>query len=300
MKDQSKKMKNDSLGRHVWQSIWYLSGRVVLPVFCFAACQPATVPLTSLPGSHKQLSQTNIGLNNKNIDQINTTGVNPESVSLVPPRSIIVIGEPEQIQNSGQDQSPKDIDIAQPLNKKMVNPETKAEIAAANAVMDSITWQYQAGEKETKTLDTVVPVGEGVNLTEDALEAAFALLSNRTNPSIDEPIFEMPPKLDGVVRVGLLVPLSGKYAALGIEIRRSVEMALFTFNNPKIELLFLDTKGGDGAGTAAMTGIENDVDIFIGPLFTDAVIQARAVTDYVANGQKKPPMLLLSNNVVNK
>ena len=53
-----------------------------------------------------------------------------------------------------------------------------------------------------------------------------------------------------------MVPLSGKYAALGNEIRRSVEMALFTINNPKIELLFLDTKAGEGAGNATMTGIK--------------------------------------------
>ena len=74
-------------------------------------------------------------------------------------------------------------------------------------------------------------------------------------------------------------------------------MALFTINNPKIEVLFLDTKAGENAGNAAMTGVESGVDIFIGPLFTDAVIRARAVTDHVAGGQKKAPMLLLSNNV---
>jgi ABC-type branched-subunit amino acid transport system substrate-binding protein len=94
-----------------------------------------------------------------------------------------------------------------------------------------------------------------------------------------------------------LVPLSGEYAALGMEIRRSVEMALFKINNPKIEILFLDTKGGETAGNAAMTGLNSDVDIFIGPLFTDAVTQARAVTDQLRDGRARPPMLLLSNNV---
>ena len=64
-----------------------------------------------------------------------------------------------------------------------------------------------------------------------------------------------------------------------------------------IELLFLDTKAGEDAGIAAITGIRSDVDIFIGPLFTDAVIEARAVMAEVANGHPHPPMLLLSNNV---
>ena len=93
------------------------------------------------------------------------------------------------------------------------------------------------------------------------------------------------------------MPLSGKYAALGNEIRRSVEMALFTINNPNIELLFLDTKAGENAGNAAMTGITSGVDIFIGPLFTDAVIKARAVMDDFDSEHSLPPMLLLSNNV---
>ena len=71
----------------------------------------------------------------------------------------------------------------------------------------------------------------------------------------------------------------------------------FKINNPKIEILFLDTKGGETAGNAAMTGLNSEVDIFIGPLFTDAVTQARAVTDQLRNDRSRPPMLLLSNNV---
>ena len=102
-----------------------------------------------------------------------------------------------------------------------------------------------------------------MSLSEDALETAFALLSNRVTPGLHEPVLEIPSKGAGVVRVGLLVPLSGKYAALGNEIRRSVEMALFTMNNPNIELLFLDTKAGENAGGAAMTGIKSGVGIFI-------------------------------------
>ena len=148
-----------------------------------------------------------------------------------------------------------------------------------------------------ETTEPTIPIGADPSLSDDALDAAFALLSSRIRPQSFEPVFEMPPKGDGVIRVGLLVPLSGEYAALGMEIRRSVEMALFKINNPKIEILFLDTKGGETAGNAAMTGLNSDVDIFIGPLFTDAVTQARAVTDQLRDGRARPPMLLLSNNV---
>ena len=58
------------------------------------------------------------------------------------------------------------------------------EIATATAVMNSITWQFQSGEKETKTIDPVIPSDQNVPLSEDALETAFALLSNRATPGI--------------------------------------------------------------------------------------------------------------------
>ena len=69
---------------------------------------------------------------------------------------------------------------------------------------------------------------------------------------------------------------------------------LSRINNPNIELLFLDTKAGENAGSAAMTGITSGVDIFIGPLFTEAVIEARAVMDDFDSEHSFPPMLLLS------
>ena len=300
MKDKFKKMKNSNLERQTLHFTSCLLCRVLIPALWLVACQPTTLPLTRpavLTGSPAEMSQNKLGQHDENFDQSNKPKEISGLVSLVPPRSIIVIEEIDQSQYSGQNQFVRDTDVVPPVDQKMVEQKTAAGISVANAVMDSITWQFQSGEKETKTLDPVMPVNPGSSLSEDALEVAFALLSNRLDPSVFEPVFEMPPKLNGVVRVGLLVPLSGKYAALGTEIRRSVEMALFTFNNPKIEVLFLDTEAGANAGNAAMTGLESGVDIFIGPLFTEAVIQARAVIDYVVNNQKKPPMLLLSNNV---
>tara|TARA_Y100000991_G_scaffold214920_1_gene203837 strand:+ start:470 stop:2128 length:1659 start_codon:yes stop_codon:yes gene_type:complete len=300
MQNRYKKMQKGNFGRHAWHSTWCSSGSVIITFFWLAACQPATVlpeRTVELTRSDIKVAQRNNGQNDKNSDQIKTTAETQKLIKFDLPRSIIVIDEPNETQNPDQDQPLKDIDTVQLTDQKMVEQKTAAEIAAATAVMNSITWQFQAGEKETKILDPVIPSDQDMSLSEDAMETAFALLSNRATPSINKPVFEIPPKLDGVVRVGLLVPLSGKYAALGNEIRRSVEMALFTINNPKIELLFLDTKAGEDAGNAAMTGIKSGVDIFIGPLFTDAVIEARAVLDVVVDRKKSPPMLLLSNNV---
>ena len=293
-------MKNGNFVRQAWTSIWFLSSGVILPFFYLAACQPATVQLENkvrLTKSYMKVAQINNEQTNKYSDQIKTKEDNQRVVKFAPPRSIIVIEEPKETQSLNQNQPLKDKNIAQPIEQEILEQKTAEEIATATAVMNSITWQFQASEEETKTIDPVKPSDQEVSLSEDALETAFALLSNRVNPGIYEPVLEIPSKRAGVVRVGLLVPLSGKYAALGNEIRRSVEMALFTINNPNIELLFLDTKAGENAANAAMTGITSGVDIFIGPLFSDAVIEARAVMDDFDGEHSLPPMLLLSNNV---
>jgi len=165
------------------------------------------------------------------------------------------------------------------------------ESEVATNVIDQIIWQIQTGPAAAPAPDPVIPEGQDPSLTEDALEAAFALLSSQVSPPASEPAFLLPPKPEAHIRIGLLVPLTGRYAALGTEIRRGAEMALFKAAKNNVQLLFLDTKGGESAADAALTGIENDVDIFIGPLFTPAVVAARAVA-----AQHRIPMLLLSNN----
>lgn len=243
------------------------AGMVVIGL---AACQPAT-----LPSNKPLLANVAAPAPSSKIGK-NTAG----SSSLEQPAPL-----PEMTQN-------------QPDNlSEMPKQDDATEMAAARALTDTIIWEFQGKNEKAPVIETPIPVGKDPSLGDDALEAAFALLSSRVKPLAYEPVFEMPPKADGVIRVGLLVPLSGEYAALGAEIRQSVEMALFKINNPKIEVLFLDTKAGEAAGNAAMTGIENDVDIFIGPLFTEAVKQARVVIDQVNDAASRPPMLLLSNNV---
>jgi branched-chain amino acid transport system substrate-binding protein len=243
------------------------AGMVVIGL---AACQPAT-----LPSNKPLLANVAAPAPSSKIGK-NTAG----SSSLEQPAPL---SETTQTQPDNLSEMPKQDDAT--------------EMAAARALMDTIIWEFQGKNEKAPVIETPIPVGKDPSLGDDALEAAFALLSSRVKPLTYEPVFEMPPKADGVIRVGLLVPLSGEYAALGAEIRQSVEMALFKINNPKIEVLFLDTKAGEAAGNAAMTGIENDVDIFIGPLFTEAVKQARVVIDQVNDASSRPPMLLLSNNV---
>ena len=281
-----------SLIRLVWWDSfrWYLiSTNLFLLSVGFVACQPVTFPSTS--------SSTSI------------VTLPPNS----PPKSAVTLLKPDlnafvAILNSEhltKDESLPDKTKArgEVFETELDNNVVTKQSAAVNARMNSIIWEFDVGEQETRAITPSTSPSENSvltaepDLTEDALEASFALLSGRVTRRLQAPVYEMLPKSDGVIRVGLLVPLSGKYKSLGTEIRRSVEMALFTINNPKIEVLFLDTKAGEEAGNAAMKGVESGVDIFIGPLFTKAVIHARAITDRIKNTQKIPAMLLLSNNV---
>ncbi len=146
-----------------------------------------------------------------------------------------------------------------------------------------------AGQPETEemgqTIDRMPSLGD------DALEAAFASFSRR-NKSAQVTALKAPKKQDKITRVGVLVPLTGRYAKLGTEIRRGIEMALFKIGNTKIEVLFFDTKGGERAAIAAQEAAETGVDIFIGPLFSESVQAARD-----AIGDADIPMLMLSNNI---
>ena len=178
-----------------------------------------------------------------------------------------------------------------PQKKPVADLSNDSQNNVATSVIDSIIWQIQTGPVPSLPVDPVVPEGQDPSLTEDALEAAFALLSSQVAPPSLEPAFILSPKKDAQLRVGLLVPLTGQYAAFGAEIRRGAEMALFQVANKNVQILFLDTMGGEKAADAALTGVENNVDIFIGPLFTPAVLAARSVA-----AQNQIPMLLLSNN----
>ena len=123
------------------------------------------------------------------------------------------------------------------------------ENTVATAVMDSIIWQLQ----------TVAPIKFPGNTprmpdqteVDDVLGSRFALLTDTPPvPSAWEPV-TIGPKVGGTIRVGILVPLTGKASHLGAEIRRGIEMALFQFGNSALELVFLDTKAGPNAAAAA-------------------------------------------------
>ena len=70
MQNRHKKIKSGKFGRQAWTSIWCLSSRVILPLFCLAACQPATVQLENkvkFTKSYMKVAQINNEQTNKNM-----------------------------------------------------------------------------------------------------------------------------------------------------------------------------------------------------------------------------------------
>ena len=74
--------------------------------------------------------------------------------------------------------------------------------------------------------------------------------------------------LDNVVKIGLLLPLSGENKKLGISIYHALEMALFETKSKNIQLVFKDS--GDSLEKAIQAAIELEqegIAILIGPIF---------------------------------
>ena len=75
-----------------------------------------------------------------------------------------------------------------------------------------------------------------------------------------------------VARVGLLLPLSGRYASEGETLLRAAQLALFDTADEYFALLPRDTGGtAPGAERAALALLEDGVDLILGPLFAEGV-----------------------------
>lgn len=76
----------------------------------------------------------------------------------------------------------------------------------------------------------------------------------------------------GRVRVALLLPLSGRYAAIGKSMENAAHMAVMEAGSRKLTVLSFDTAGtATGASAAARKAIAAGARLIVGPLFRDAV-----------------------------
>ena len=78
-----------------------------------------------------------------------------------------------------------------------------------------------------------------------------------------------PPASEDIVRVALLLPLSGANAKLGQAMLNSAQLAVFDFADSRFELLTHDTKGTPkGAVAAAAAAIADGASMIMGPLLS--------------------------------
>jgi ABC-type branched-subunit amino acid transport system substrate-binding protein len=93
-------------------------------------------------------------------------------------------------------------------------------------------------------------------------------------------------------KVALLLPLSGKHAALGKAMQRAAELALFDKADNQIELSIHDTKSTpDGARQAANLAIQNQAGLILGPIVAEEV---KAVAEVARNNNVN--VIAFSNN----
>ena len=70
------------------------------------------------------------------------------------------------------------------------------------------------------------------------------------------------------LKIGALLPLSGKNALLGNNIYQSILITIFELENLKIKIIPLDTMSTNpGAKLAFQKGLDEKVDVFVGPIF---------------------------------
>lgn len=92
-------------------------------------------------------------------------------------------------------------------------------------------------------------------------------------PSLIPPLL---PLSDGTVRVGILLPLTGKNGPLGHAMLNAAQMAMFDFADTDFELLPYDTAGSsEQASFGASMVIGDGASLVIGPLLSSSV---RAIT----------------------
>jgi len=82
-----------------------------------------------------------------------------------------------------------------------------------------------------------------------------------------------PPATSDTVRVGLLLPLSGRNAQVGRAMLNAVQLALFDFADQRLELLPNDTGGtAEGAAIAAQLAIGDGASVILGPLLARSAV----------------------------
>ena len=93
------------------------------------------------------------------------------------------------------------------------------------------------------------------------------------------------------LNIVLMLPLSGKHYQIGKSLLNSAQLAVEKKNNKKIIFTIIDTGDEERLLSRLYNILEDDIDIVIGPVFSEKVNQVREITK-----NKDIPIIALSNN----
>lgn len=184
------------------------------------------------------------------------------------------------------------------------NPATQDEIDTAiewifngqgKAVEQSELTTQTEPDQDQITEDTALTGNAITDLIDDgfdynSLEDVFTIISK---PDIEDmitpPPSRIPPKKELLTRAAILLPLSGAYQSVGEELRKAVDIAVISLDQPQFEVIYIDT--ADAPAAAAFAAVEADADIIIGPVFSNhtAAVAPIAIENQI-------PVLSFSNN----
>ena len=114
---------------------------------------------------------------------------------------------------------------------------------------------------------------------QDAAPAPVAAVPALPQTVTPVPVAPTPPAVPEITRAALIIPLSGPAAAIGQDLADAAQMALFDFAVPKFELRIYDSGGNAQAARAAAVRAQAEgAQLFLGPLFSDAVAGTSSVS----------------------
>ena len=131
------------------------------------------------------------------------------------------------------------------------------------------------------------------NLETEALKAALDIVSKVKNIVPPELVLApetLPPKDQNRFRTAVILPFSGRYAALANNIRKAIDMAVLTTGRADFEVVYIDSV--DGGNQAARDAVAATADLIVGPLFAATSREAAPIA-----AEHQIPMISFSNNI---
>ena len=108
-----------------------------------------------------------------------------------------------------------------------------------------------------------------------AAEAEAKAQAELKGPSLSLRPPEIEPE-ERIVRIAILLPLSGRYEKIGNDLLKAAYMAVFDQQNTQLRLQPYDTLGTvEGARSATTKALQEGAEVILGPLFSDAVKATR-------------------------